>query len=708
MTIRKLLVANRGEIASRIFRTARAMDIATVTVFSDADAGLPFVRDAGEAVRLPGNAPGQTYLNGDAIIAAAQLTGADAVHPGYGFLSENEGFAAACAKAGLTFVGPSPDAIAAMGSKIAAKELMARAGVPVLPSVTVPAGPATGGGGDPAVGDLASGDLASGDLAGGAHGSGNPADDLGAAAAAIGYPVLVKAAFGGGGRGMRIVAGPADLPEAVASARREAESAFGDGTLFIERFVDSPRHIEVQILGDDTGTVIALFERECSIQRRYQKIIEEAPSPAIDAAQRDRLAAAAVAAGRAIGYSGAGTVEFVLDASGEFYFLEVNTRLQVEHPVTELITGLDLVELQLRIAQGEPVPPAALNARIGGHAIEARLYAEDVPAGYVPASGTIAAFDIPAGPGIRVDAGYAAGSTVSIHYDSMLAKVIAWAPSRDAARRALASTLARATVHGVVTNRDLLVATLRHPEFASGAIDTAFLTRHPPAELIPDEPPPALHLLAAALTGQAERRQAAPVLGTFPSGWRNNPSALQQAAFAGHAVGYRITGAADGRDRVHAEVEGEVLPELIANAITPAGVDLETGGVRRVISVHRAGDVSYVDSVLGHSALAEDPRFADPEAALAAGSLVAPMPGTVVRVEAAAGDHVRAGQAIVSIEAMKMEHAIRAPAAGVLAEVHVAVGDQIDAGTVVAVVEAAGAPADNGPDGPDAQAGAAR
>jgi propionyl-CoA carboxylase alpha chain len=696
MTIRKLLVANRGEIASRIFRTARAMDIATVAVFSDADAGLPFGRDAGEAVRLPGAAPGQTYLNGDAIIAAAQSTGADAVHPGYGFLSENEGFAAACAKAGLTFVGPSPDAIAAMGSKIAAKELMARAGVPVLPSVTVPAGPAAGA--DELPSD-----------------AGAPADDLGAAAAAIGYPVLVKAAFGGGGRGMRIVAGPADLPEAVASARREAESAFGDGTLFIERLVDSPRHIEVQILGDDAGTVVALFERECSIQRRYQKIIEEAPSPAIDAAQRDRLGAAAVAAGQAIGYTGAGTVEFVLDGSGEFYFLEVNTRLQVEHPVTELITGLDLVELQLRIAQGEPVPAAARDARIGGHAIEARLYAEDVPAGYVPASGSIAAFDIPAGPGIRVDAGYAAGSEVSIHYDSMLAKVIAWAPSRDAARRALASTLARAAIHGVITNRELLVAILRHPEFAAGAIDTGFLTRHPPAELIPAEPPPALHLLAAALTGQAERRQAAPVLGTFPSGWRNNASALQQAAFAGHAVGYRITGAADGRSHVHAEVDGEVLPELIANAITPAGVDLETGGVRRVISVHRAGDISYVDSVLGHSALAEDPRFADPAAALAAGSLVAPMPGTVVRVEASAGDQVRAGQAIVSIEAMKMEHAIRAPAAGELAEVHVAVGDQIDAGTVVAVVEADGAQAAGAQaagaqaaGGPDAQAGAAR
>jgi acetyl/propionyl-CoA carboxylase alpha subunit len=683
MTIRKLLVANRAEIASRILRTARAMDIATVAVFSDADAGLPFVGEAGEAVRLPGAAPGQTYLNGDAIIAAADATSADAIHPGYGFLSENEGFAAACVRAGLTFVGPRPDAIAAMGSKIAAKELMAKAGVPVLPSITVP----------------------------------DAASDLAAAAAAIGYPVLVKAAFGGGGRGMRIVRGPAELPEAVASARREADSAFGDGTLFIERFVDSPRHIEVQILGDDAGTVVPLFERECSIQRRYQKIIEEAPSPAIDAAQRGRLGAAAVAAGQAIGYTGAGTVEFVLDAAGDFYFLEVNTRLQVEHPVTELITGLDLVELQLRIAQGEPIPAGVRGAGITGHAIEARLYAEDVPAGYVPASGTVAALDIPAGQGIRVDAGYTAGSGVSIHYDSLLAKVIAWAPDRDSARRALAGTLDRAVVHGVVTNRDLLVAILRHGEFAAGAIDTGFLSRHPPSELTPAGPPPALHLLAAALAGQAERRQAAPVLGTFPSGWRNNRSALQQAAFGGHAVGYLITGAG-----VHAEIDGEVLPELIAHAITPSEVDLEADGVRRVFSVHRVGEISYVDSVLGHSALAEEARFADPGAALAAGSLIAPMPGTVVRVEAAAGDQVRAGQAIVSIEAMKMEHAISAPAAGRLAEVHVAVGDQVDAGTVVAVVEPTesdgqdggghggypGAEAASVADGQNAQAGAAQ
>jgi propionyl-CoA carboxylase alpha chain len=668
MAIRKLLIANRAEIAARVIRTARSMDIATVAVYSDPDAGLPYVRAAGEAVRLPGATPAETYLNGAAIIAAALAVGAGAVHPGYGFLSENADFAAACAAAGLTFVVPSPAAIAAMGSKIAAKELMAAAGVPVLASITVPAA------------------------------SGSADAELAAAAAGIGYPLLVKAAFGGGGRGMRIVTEPGGLGDAIASARREAESAFGDDTLFIERFVDNPRHVEVQILGDHEGTVVPLFERECSIQRRYQKIIEEAPAPAVDDQQRKELCAAAVAAGQAIGYTGAGTVEFVLDGTGGFYFLEVNTRLQVEHPVTELITGLDLVALQLRIAAGEPIPAEVKAAEIAGHAIEARLYAEDVAAGYLPVSGTIEALDIPAASGVRVDAGYATGSQVSVYYDSMLAKVIAHGPSRDAARNALAATLDQAVIHGVATNRDLLAAVLRHEEFAAGRIDTGFLTRHPPAELLPAADPPALHLLAAALAGQARRRDSAPVLRTFPSGWRNNPSALQHATFGEHVVGYQLTGTT-----VHAEIDGAALPPVVAHSITPTEVELESTepaarpespadgpdrpAIRRTFAVHQAGDVSYVDSALGHSALAEQPRFAEPGTAAAAGTLVAPMPGTVIRIEAAPGEHVRAGQVVVAIEAMKMEHAITAPAAGQLTEVRVAVGDQIDAATVVAIMD---------------------
>jgi len=667
MTISNLLIANRGEIASRIIRTARAMDITTVAVFSDPDAGLPFVLEADEAVRLPGSAPGETYLRARALIAAATAAGADAVHPGYGFLSENAGFARACTAAGLTFVGPSPEAIEAMGSKTAAKELMAAAGVPVLPGAVFDDGAEP----DPA--------------------------ELRKAAAEIGFPVLVKAAYGGGGRGMRIVPGPDEIAGAVASARREAASAFGNGTVFLERFVESPRHIEVQILGDQAGTVVHLFERECSIQRRYQKIIEEAPSPAVSEDLRAKLCRAAVAAGQAIGYVGAGTVEFVLDASGRFYFLEVNTRLQVEHPVTELITGLDLVRLQLEIAAGQPLPPQVTGAGFTGHAIEARLYAEDVLAGYLPVSGDLHTLEIDSSNGLRVDAGFASGTRVSTFYDSMLAKVIGYGPTRDDARRTLATALSRARLHGVVTNRDLLVGILREPEFAAGAIDTGYLARHPPGELCPpslDAGP--VHLLAVALAGQARRREEAPVLATLPSGWRNNPSAPQRVSYQldGRAaeVSYRF-----GRDALRAEVDGAGVGDVVLHGTRPARpahdgparmlVDLEIGGVRRLIGVTQAGRTFYVDSVLGHSVLAEADRFPDPAAAAQAGSLLAPMPGTVVRVEAALGDHVEAGAVILAIEAMKMEHAIYAPAPGIVTELPISVGAQVDSGSVLAVLE---------------------
>src|SRR3954451_3513368 len=383
--IRKLLIANRGEIALRILRTARALDIATVAVYSGPDAGAPFVAAAEEAVRLPGATPGETYLRGELVVEAARATGADAVHPGYGFLSENAGFARACADAGLVFVGPSPEAIEAMGSKTAAKERMGAAGVPTLSRAVL---------------------RARGEL---------DESALRKAAKGIGYPLLVKAAFGGGGRGMRIVRAAGELAEAVAGARREAASAFGDGTVFLERFVERPRHVEVQVFGDTHGTVVHLFERECSIQRRYQKIVEEAPSPAVTPELRAELGAAAVAAAKAIDYVGAGTVEFVLAPDGRFFFLEVNTRLQVEHPVTELVTGLDLVRVQLQVAEGEPLPPEVTGAAITGHAIEVRLYAEDVPAGFLPVTGTLHRFRIPALPGVRVDSGVVDGSVVGTH-----------------------------------------------------------------------------------------------------------------------------------------------------------------------------------------------------------------------------------------------------------------------------------------------------
>jgi len=650
--IAKLLIANRGEIAARVIRSAHALGIATVAVYSDPDAAAPYVTLADEAVRLPGAAPADTYLRGDLIIAAAAATGADAVHPGYGFLSENAAFAQACADAGLTFVGPAPETIAAMGNKVAAKATMADAGVPVLPGMTVTK-------------------------------DADPAE----AATRVGFPLLVKAAFGGGGRGMRLVADPAELTGAVTSARSEAASAFGDGTVFLERFLTDPRHVEVQIIGDPAGTVIHLFERECSIQRRYQKIVEECPSPAVDGHLRAALAAAAVTAGQAIGYTGAGTVEFVLDRDGSFYFLEMNTRLQVEHPVTEEVTGLDLVELQLRIAEGGPLPLVAREARINGHAIEVRLYAEDVPAGFVPATGTLHRFAIPPAPGIRVETGFRDGSVVSPHYDAMLAKVIAHGRTRADAARRLARALMRAEIHGVTTNRDLLVAILREPGFLAGATDTGYLTRHDPAALAAPRAA-AAHALAAALARQARHRAEAPVLGTLPSGWRNVFSAPQRVAYTAasetYAVAYRIT-----RDNVQASVNNLPMHALV-HAASPDRVDLEIGGTRREYRIHQVGAEVYVDASDGSSALSEVPRFGDPEKVTPTGSLLAPMPGLVLRVLAEVGAVVTAGQPLLVLEAMKMEQTVSAPASGVVAELRAKAGEQVSTGQVLAVLAADG------------------
>ncbi|BBG00296.1 MULTISPECIES: acetyl/propionyl/methylcrotonyl-CoA carboxylase subunit alpha [Pseudonocardia] len=658
--IEKLLVANRGEIAARVQRTAHRLGIGTVAVFSDADSGAGFVHDADEAVRLPGTAPADTYLRGDLVIAAALATGADAVHPGYGFLSENAGFARDCAAAGLTFVGPSPEAIAAMGSKVEAKALMEAAGVPVLPGVTVTA-----------------------------------ETDLAAAGERIGFPLLVKAAYGGGGRGMRVVDDPAALADAVESARREAAGAFGDGLVFLERYLVDPRHVEVQILGDAHGAVVHLFERECSIQRRHQKIVEECPSPAVSEALRAELGAAAVAAGKAIGYTGAGTVEFVLvngrsaGSAGEFFFLEVNTRLQVEHPVTELVTGLDLVEQQLRIAEGAPLGPEVRDATITGHAIEARLYAEDVTAdGYLPATGTLHRFDVPGE--VRVDSGVGTGSVVSPHYDPMLAKVIAHAPTRTGAARALGRALSGAALHGVTTNRDLLVGILRSPEFLAGDTDTGFLVRHDPVALGAGtlSGDGHRHAAAAALAAQASHRSSARVLAGMPSGWRNVGGAFQRVTYRlGERelpVSYRFR-----RDGLDLRIGDEPLAATPVS-VTPDAVVLEIDGIRRIHRVHRADGVSYVDGPDGSVALHEVPRFADPNAITRAGSLLAPMPGSVARVHAAVGDEVTAGQPLVVLEAMKMEHTIAAPADGVLGELRVTPGDQVDSGQVLAVVEEPG------------------
>jgi propionyl-CoA carboxylase alpha chain len=666
--ITSVLVANRGEIARRIFATCRRMGLGTVAVYSDADAESPHVAEADAAVRLPGNTPAQTYLRADLIIAAAQATGADAVHPGYGFLSENAEFARAVEAAGLVWIGPPAAAIEEMGSKVASKKMMDAAGVPVLAEL-------------------------------------DPAE-----VTAAQLPVLIKASAGGGGRGMRVVRDLAELPGQLEGARREAESAFGDPTVFCERYLETGRHIEVQVMADTHGTIWAVGERECSIQRRHQKVVEEAPSPLverIDAGRgpdsgpgmRDRLFEAARQAAAAIGYTGAGTVEFLADEDGEFFFLEMNTRLQVEHPVTECTTGLDLVQLQLEVAQGHRLPPQPPALR--GHSIEVRLYAEDPAQDWQPQSGTVhrmeipgvaAEFDLLDRPGVRLDSGVIGGSVVGVHYDPMLAKVISYGRTRAEAARLLAGALHRARIHGLVTNRDLLVRVLHHPAFLAGDTDTAFLATHGLDALaapLAGADEEQLSIVAAAFAEAAANRARAGVVAGVPSGWRNLPSQAQRKSYESRATGthdidYRFT-------RGGVEVVGYDGLELISAA--PDQVVLAVPGahgpVRRQFAVARYDDLVYVDSALGPVSARRLPRFTDPADQVATGSLLAPMPGSVIRLGAEVGSSVTAGQPILWLEAMKMEHTIAAPADGVLSAVNVEVGQQVDVGAVLAVVDPA-------------------
>ncbi|GAA1398005.1 biotin carboxylase N-terminal domain-containing protein [Catellatospora coxensis] len=651
--ISRLLVANRGEIARRVFRTCRERGITTVAVHSDADTRALHATEADIAVRLPGVTAADTYLRADLVIEAALAAGADAVHPGYGFLSENAAFAQAVIDAGLTWIGPSPDAIDAMGSKIASKKLMAAAGVPVLPEL------------DPAT-------VTEADL-----------------------PVLIKASAGGGGRGMRVVHDLAALPEQVEAARAEAAAAFGDPTVFCEPYLATGRHIEVQVMADAHGTIWAVGERECSIQRRHQKVVEEAPSPMVDPAMRERLHAAATAAAAAIGYRGAGTVEFLAAPDGSFHFLEMNTRLQVEHPVTELVTGLDLVALQLDIAEGHPLPPTP--PAIHGHAIEVRLYAEDPAHTWRPQTGPLHTFTLPTTtefgvPGteaadavvVRVDSGFAGGDVVTPHYDPMLAKVIVWAPTRSQAARALAGALAQARIHGLVTNRDLLVNVLRHPAFLAGRIDTAFFEQHGLdmlARPLAGEDAQRLSAYAAALAASAAERASATVVTGLPGGWRNVASAPQTRAYQAPAgridVGYRRT-----RDGVRVEDE----PEVVVGEVTATRVELGRGNVRHVFTVATYPEMVCVDSVLGPVSLRPVERFPVAQVQVASGSLLAPLPGAVIRVAVAEGDQVTAGQPLLWLEAMKMQHEITAPTGGTVTHLPVAVGHQVEVGAVLAVV----------------------
>ncbi len=665
--ITKILVANRGEIARRVFTTARRLGIGTVAVYSDADAGLPFVAEADLAVRLPGtesnrNSPAETYLRGDVIIEAAQKAGADAIHPGYGFLSENAEFARAVVAAGLTWIGPTPESIDAMGSKIAAKKLMADAGVPVFGEI------------DPA------------------------------AATEADLPLLVKASAGGGGRGMRIVRNLADLPGQVQLASDEAASAFGDATVFCEPYLENGRHVEVQVVGDAQGNVLVLGERDCSLQRRHQKVVEEAPAPGLSDEVRRTLHEGARLAAAAIGYVGAGTVEFMVATSSttgdaKVSFLEMNTRLQVEHPVTEAVFGIDLVEAQIRVAEGGAVPEAPSHPR--GHAVEVRLYAEDPAADYQPQSGLLDTFEIPTDLafdqfvtyGSRLDSGFVSGSEVSTHYDAMLAKVIVWAPTRDLALRQLAGVLRRSRLHGIRTNRDLLVELLGHDEVVGGQMTTNFLADETLAATqgrsVPGSPVDqgcAVFAAAVALVGESVQHRQ--VQQAIPAGWRNVSSAPLVETFdldgTEIKVGWRnVRGLLEFVD-LYGEVTGATasMPDQILGGWR---VQVTHDGITRPHEVLLHEDRVDVEAPSGHVALRRVPRFIDPAEQVSAGSLLAPMPGTVIAVPVESGASVEAGQTLLVLEAMKMQHSISAPADGVV-EIAVGVGQQVAAGDVLAVV----------------------
>ena len=637
-SIRSVLVANRGEIARRVFRTARSMGMRCIAVFVDADADAPFVQEADEAVRLPGS-----YLDAGAVLAAAQRTGAEAIHPGYGFLSENAAFARAVTEAGIRWVGPSPDVIESMGDKIAAKRVAVEAGVPTLPS------------------------------------SEDPSAD-----AQVGYPLLVKASAGGGGKGMRIVESADDLADAVQSAQREALSGFGDETVFLERYVASSRHIEIQILGDAHGNVVHLGERECSIQRRHQKIVEESPSPVVDAEMRTAMGEAALSLARHMGYESAGTVEFLVDdATREFFFLEVNTRLQVEHPVTEEVTGIDLVREQLRIAGGAELGYDQDDIDWIGSAIEVRLYAEDPDNDFLPATGTLSAYRPADEPVVRWDSGVEEGSVVGVDFDPMLAKVIAHGPTRAEAAGRLALALERMHLGGVVTNRDFLVATLRNEAFLAGDTTTDFIERIDPAgsQAAPDT---AMAAIVAAMWIQGRNRAGDRVWGFARSNFRTGSLPPQYIEFETgpdetHRIEYSLR-----RDGGFTLGSGETV---LVHEWTPDDIELEVDGRRLRAAVTVADGVGYVTLGRTTVTLPVKPRFAVPGSELPTGGLVAPMPGSVIELRCAVGDTVAAGQVLVVLEAMKMEHHITAPFAGTVTELPIAVGDQVENGALLLTIE---------------------
>ena len=657
---RTLLIANRGEIACRVIRTARAMGLRTVAVYSEADRGAMHVAMADEAVLLGPARARDSYLNIERLIEAARRTGAEAVHPGYGFLSESAEFAQACLDAGLVFVGPTAAMITAMGSKSGSKFLMEQAGVPLVP---------------------------------GYHGEAQDEATLAKAANKIGFPVLVKASAGGGGRGMRVVRSAAELAAAIVSAKREAKAAFGDDRMLIEKYVDNPRHIEVQVIGDSHGNLLSLFERECTLQRRHQKVVEEAPSPTLNAAQRETVCAAARKAAGAVNYVGAGTIEFVSDGK-DVFFIEMNTRLQVEHPVTELIAGIDLVEWQLRVASGEELPLRQDQISMNGHAIEARVYAENPNKNFMPSVGKIRTWRTPTeANGLRIDAGYRAGDTVSPYYDAMLAKVIAWAPTREAAIERLNHGLEQTDVRGIVTNIPFLSALVTHPAVAANRIDTGFIERElkslTPAQSAPGD----LELCAAvaAILSEEERGARAEAHSPWQTfGWM--PVGRRQRGFSfrrGHDAEQRVTLTYGNGPSTLATGDREVA---FASSVTDdGGFDLALDGVKSHVVAVIEGHELYLHTRNGRFELHwVDPFGGDDEEQVGEDKIAAPLPGTVVALLADVGARLEKGAPILTLEVMKMEQTLRAPFAGVLKAIKCKVGDIVQEGVELAEVEPIG------------------
>ncbi|MGE0659163.1 MAG: biotin carboxylase N-terminal domain-containing protein [Reyranellaceae bacterium] len=648
----KVLIANRGEIACRVIRTARAMGYRTVAVHSPADAGAPHVALADQAVQIGGNLVGESYLRAELILDAARRTGADAIHPGYGFLSENEVFAAACEKAGVVFIGPPASAIAAMGNKRQAKLRMIEAGVPCVP---------------------------------GYEGADQSDATLIAEARRIGLPIMVKAAAGGGGRGMRLVSAGGDVAEAIKSARSEAQNAFGSGELILERAVVDARHVEIQVFADAHGNVVHLGERDCSIQRRHQKIVEESPSPAVDADLRARMGAAAVKAAQSIGYRGAGTVEFLLGGDGQFYFLEMNTRLQVEHPVTEMITGLDLVEWQLLVAAGKRLPLAQEAIALRGHAIEVRLYAEDAYGGFLPQTGTVHAWEPPSGAGVRVDHGIVAGQAISAFYDPMIAKLIAWGEDREQARRRLLAAVEDCVVLGPTTNKHFLARVLGHELFASGGATTSFIGQaFPDSALARPQPASAAWALAAALINARNGNGSRSLRGFRNSHASANPlklvcgEAKQTLTVADHDGGYDVA-------------VGDARHRLTVLRMDGNSVRYSLDGIQQTAFFLFAGELLHLD-MPGFAGAFEDQTLTASAKAAAAGDgrLLAPMDGRIVSVSATAGARVDKGQTLVVLEAMKMQHQIKANVAGIIETVAVKEGDQVSGRALLIMVKADG------------------